>query len=805
MRRSFIAILSVLFLFSVTSIRPSLSGESEANAESASSLTEKRIELFKTNIEKALAACNELYPSEWGDERIWVRFKPEEAYRRIKIRLSKTEKLNLELASNLIAWSCMTGKENAKEIVDLMSSKEITIRNARATSGYSRKEHAVVSEYAPDICLQLLQVQKDKKVAQSLLYCFAPGFVRANIRKFAEASKMAYPDGVPDGCYFRMVNTMAKWGMIAEACEIIRAYSSDSDKLSGMLNNIFLRAEKLDDAELAALDLDSLAELIPEGERPNFFYNIARSLRVRLYTSCDSRRDKIRDKVIKYYRKIYPLAEGDRKKQIAAGWASIDTSKTAEFITQFPDMPISSQLLRAALQVKVGDDLLSALIKKGTVTRNDGFCKLLYETLAEPVEFDPEMAGKMFNWAVEFERVKYNNLRLPQLCSRMAGLLPKESKIKEAIAAKMAEKISLAPQDKEYPGIQNIGRILPSLYAMDENRAKAAAKKFVENYNKPKPWPFVFVKRIAFCVAMVDEESARVLLDGVDLSQLRETGRSVGPIPLIVRFGLLAELDKTVLDRMISRAISFFSSLEKENPGPCVTHIIASWSKYFPEDAFDYLEKNYERSKWFDVYRHILKCYSLPPKEKANPELCRLIWENVRDTAIKDSQFWFRLAALSSNTAPEITILAAEKIPLDSPFYTGSSYLSLAYTNLKPDKRREMQAEFYRKLANVAGGGPKCAECVARGIYRIARECLDGEDIALLCSQVYAVMREKKLRASNYFFTHWALFDFDEASRAFKEQGPEISKGRLAIFYKETAKHGLNYISRLEEKAKSQE
>ena len=113
-----------------------------------------------------------------------------------------------------------------------------------------------------------------------------------------------------------------------------------------------------------------------------------------------------------------------------------------------------------------------------------------------------------------------------------------------------------------------------------------------------------------------------------------------------------------------------------------------------------------------------------------------------------------------------------------------------------------MQAEFYGKLANVAGGGPKCAECVTYGIRRIALECLDGEDIALLCSQVYAVMREKKLGASNFFFKQWALFDFDEAKRAFKEQNPETPLGK---WYYEIIQNCLHDISRLEEKAKSQE
>ncbi|MFH1551028.1 MAG: hypothetical protein ABIH04_10775, partial [Planctomycetota bacterium] len=461
--------------------------------------------------------------------------------------------------------------------------------------------------------------------------------------------------------------------------------------------------------------------------------------------------------------------------------------------TKFPDMPLSPQLLRTALQAKVGDDLLSALIKKGTITQKDVFWPLLHKTLAEPVEFDPEMAGKMFIWAVEFKRIECSALILPSFYNRIAGLLPKESKIREAVAANISETISIALRDGSFHALQNIGRILPILYAIDENRAIAAAKKFVENYNKPKPWPLNLVKRTASCVAMVDEESAKILLN---LSQLRET-KELSVLSV-------AELDKTARDKMIPRAISFFSSLEKGNPGPFVTRIIASWAGYFPEDALDYLEKNYDRSKWPDVYRHIVKVYPFS-EERVNPVFCRLIWEKVRDLAIEDQQFWCKLASISSSTAPEITILAADKIFFDNQFYTGSSYLSLAYTNLKPDKRSEMQAEFYRKLANVAGGGPKCAEYVMLGIYRISRECLDGEDIALLCRQVYAVMREKELAASNSFFRIWALFDFDEANRAFKEQNPEIAKQHLAIFYIETAKCGLNDISRLKEKANSQE
>ena len=794
MRRSLIAILTVFFLFSVTSIWPSLPGKSEKNAESTSSLAKKRIELFKANIRKALAARDKLPLSEESilrdDLFIRATVNPEEAGRRIKKWMSTNKVVELSDAIDAIDSALLLDEQFARKVILAVSQKKFQRGGKSISCHFASFSRA--SELEPEACFRIFNAITEQKpgISDSLYKFWETGFAKKDVEMAEEAAKKAYPQGLPKNYRLSLATGMAQQGNLAEACAIVRKYSSDSDDLSELLSCISKKLrENPDEFDHIVEELENTPIKIPENYRINFWWQLARTLR-----------DKDRNKAIEYYRKSYSLAEGDQKKQVAAEWASIDTSKTVEFITKFPDMPLNPQLLRAALQVKVGDDLLSALIKNCEV---EGSC-LLYETFAEPIEFDPEMAGKMFNWADESGKIEYSELRFSNLCSRMAGLLPKESKIREAFAAKIAEIISVDPMGKESPGIQNIGRILPALYAMDENRAKAAAKKFVENYNKPRPWPFILVKRIAFCVATVDEESAKVLLEGVKLSQLRENRDA----PLVVRFGLLAELDKTARDKMITRAISFFSSLEKEKPGPCVTHIIASWAEYFPEDAFDYLEKNYDRSKCLDVYRHILEGYSLAStsREKINPGICRRIWESVRNSAIKDQQFWFKLAALSSSTAPEITILAADRVFFDKPFCADSSYLSIAYMNLEPDRRREMRAGFYKKLAKVAGGGPDCAKCVMIfEIRRIALECLDDEDIALLCSQVYAAMRDKKLTVDGRFFWIWALFDFNKAERAFRKYNPDINRRQLGMQYKSIARAGLKDIASLEEKINSQE
>ncbi len=309
MRRSVIAILSVLFLFSVTSIRPSLSGEAETSAESVSSLAKKRIELFKTNIEKALAAKDELAPPKEGvsmdDLFIWATVNPEEAGRRIRQWMSTNDVVEFSDAINAIDSALLIGEQFAREVILAVSQKKFQ-RN-KAVSHYFRSPMA--SELEPEACFKIFNaiIEQEPGISRTLYKCWETGFAKKDVGMAAEAAKKVYPKGLPKNYPLGLAAGMARGGNLAEACAIIRKYSSDSDNLSGLLNDIFLHAEKLDDAELAALDLDSLAELIPEGERPNFFNNIARSLQVRLYTSCDSRRDKIRDKVIKYYRKCYPL------------------------------------------------------------------------------------------------------------------------------------------------------------------------------------------------------------------------------------------------------------------------------------------------------------------------------------------------------------------------------------------------------------------------------------------------------------------------------------------------------------------